>query len=1007
MNSPQPDAAPAADRDALYRPIFIGRAAELQQLRSTYDRVVQGRPGVVVLAGEPGIGKTALCTQLARYVSDRAGRTLWGFCAEADSVSQAYLPIIQGLDAYASSVDPDQLLADLGASATDIARIVPRIREQLGVQIAPSSDPEEDRWQLFQAVTGLLRNAAKRQPLVLVLEDLHEADRGTLDLLIHIARQSGDARLLVLATYRDVEVDRTHPLSATLAELRRFPYFLRIGLRGLSVAEVHRFYREVRGWDVPLSRAETVHQQTEGNPLFVQEVLRYLVEVGLVVRRDGGYVPTDVSLIEAEVPEGLRDIVGKRLSHLSERTNEVLHIASVIGQEFRLGVLQRVAGLSEEVVFEALEEAHARAIIDEAGGFGTSLRFRFTHAFFRQTLYDEIFAPRRIRWHRLIGSVLEEVYSDRLDEHAGELATHYAHSSDPADLARALTYDQLAAEQATRVYAYGAAARHLDRALQIESVLEVRAPVIRCELLLGMGEAMLAMEQSPGTVAGVAAEAFDLANANDDGQRAARAAILALDALSRPWHPVSLLDTPEVREWMARVDRFAAPNSIERVYAEIWVGTLAVVTRRPEAITAPLLRAMDLATRLGDARAYAAAAGFALTHVLELAQAEAMHVRAAEFMSASHAQMRIADLAHALSAAGRCLLSAGDRDGAERAWDELDRLAAQSREPTTRLQAVPNAAIRALLNGDLETAAGHLDTDARFVETIGLEGVASPFFLLASIRAMDYLGRATDSLLEEFPRDYRPHIAMRAFVRALLGRCTEALALRARFSGIEDADDATALMFLTLLLEVSVRCREPSTAEALLVRMARLANGLDGACLVSYGRLLGDAARLLDRPAQARAFYGQALEVCQRVRFRPELALVHLLLAELLLNSYPSDRAETLAHLQEATAEFELMGMQPGLARARELKALLGPASLGRAERPPALELPDATDPLTEREREVAMLLAQGHSNRQIATTLVISESTAEVHVKHILSKLGLRSRAQVAAWSAQRGDAP
>jgi predicted ATPase len=333
------------------------------------------------------------------------------------------------LDAYALSVEPTQLHADLGVNAPQLSRIVPRIREQLGVQLVPGNDPEEDRWQLFQAVTTVLRNIATRQPLVLVLEDLHEADRSTLDLLVHIARQSGDARLLVLGTYRDVEVDRTHPLSATLADLRRLPHFSRIGLRGLSPAEVHRFYCQLRGRDVPLSRAETVHRQTEGNPLFVQEVLRYLVEVGLVIRRDGGYVPTDVSLIEAEVPEGLRDIVGKRLSRLSERSNDVLHIASVIGQDFRLDVLQRVASLSEEVVFEALEEAHARAIIDESGGFGTSLRFRFTHAVFRQTLYDEIFAPRRIRWHRLIGPVLENVYSDQLDEHAGELATHFAYSS--------------------------------------------------------------------------------------------------------------------------------------------------------------------------------------------------------------------------------------------------------------------------------------------------------------------------------------------------------------------------------------------------------------------------------------------------------------------------------------------------------------------------------------------------------------------------------------------------
>jgi predicted ATPase len=447
-----------AERAAPYRPVFVGREAELRQLQSAYDDAVQGQPALVALAGEPGIGKTALCIQLASYVTGHGGRALWGHCAETDSLSLAYVPIVQALDAYVSAAETGQLQKDLRSTASALARILPQIQERLGVDAEPAADPDEDRWRLFQAVVTLLRSGAARQPIVLVLEDLHEADRGTLDLLTHLARHTGDARLLVVGTYRDVEVDRTHPLSSTLAELRRFPQFARLGLHGLSVAEVHQFYCQVRGQDVPLSRAETVHQQTEGNPLFVQEVLRYLVEVGLVVQRDGAYVPRDVSLIEAEVPEGLRDIVGKRLNHLGEQTNEVLHIAAVIGQQFRMDVLQRVCDLGDEALFAALEEAQARALIDESGGFGASLRFRFTHAFFRQTLYDEIFAPRRIRWHRLIGSVLEQVYSDRLDEHAGELAAHFAHSSDAADLGRAMAFDQRAAEQAMRVYAYGEAA---------------------------------------------------------------------------------------------------------------------------------------------------------------------------------------------------------------------------------------------------------------------------------------------------------------------------------------------------------------------------------------------------------------------------------------------------------------------------------------------------------------------------------------------------------------------
>src|SRR5262249_40494252 len=157
-------------------------------------------------------------------------------------------------------------------------------------------------------VTGALRNIAAQKALLLILEDLHTADRATLDVLVHLSRHMDGGRLMVLGTYRDEGVDRAHPLSSTLAELRRSPRFARVALRGLTVDEVHQLYCEVRGQAVPVSRAEAVHDRTEGNPLFVQEVLRYLVEVGLVVRRDGGYIPTDIGRMETDVPEGLRDV---------------------------------------------------------------------------------------------------------------------------------------------------------------------------------------------------------------------------------------------------------------------------------------------------------------------------------------------------------------------------------------------------------------------------------------------------------------------------------------------------------------------------------------------------------------------------------------------------------------------------------------------------------------------------------------------------------------------------
>ena len=993
----------ASQGDSLYRPIFVGRHAELRRLRDAFDEALAGQPTVVVLAGEPGIGKTALCTRLATYVRERGSIAVSGVCPETESPSLAYLPIIQAVEACVASMNEAELVSALGSSAAEIARIVPRVRERLAIELRPPGDSEEDRWNLLQAVTAVLRNIAADKGLLLILEDLHAADRATLDVLVHLSRHMDNGRLMVLGTYRDEEVDRAHPLSATLAELRRSPRFTRVSLRGLTLAEVHDLYCRVRGQAVPWSRAESVHHQTEGNPLFVQEVLRYLVEAGLVVRREGGYSPTDVARMEADVPEGLRDVVGKRLSQLGGQTNDVLHIAAVIGRDFRLDVLQRVSEMSEAVVFEALEEAQARAIIEDIGGFGAQVRCRFTHAFFRQILYEETFAPRRIRWHRAVASVLEEVYGDQLEEHAGELAAHYAHSSDPRDLARALTYDELAAQRAMQVFAYGESARHLERALQVESVQEVRDPLKRSELLIELGEAMLAMQQPADAVVAVAAQAFGLAESGGSSSRAARAAVQALDALSRPWAPINIHHLSEMREWVTRADSHAAPESVERVYADIWLGVLAVVSGRPADVCAPLLRAENLARRLGDRRAYVAATGFALTQVMSLQHADEIAQLAAEFQSRPHERVRSSDLALALFGAGRLLFGAGDLEGAVQAWDELDHLASESQDPYTRLHAMAQLPLRAFSDGNLDQVVKCKEAEARFAELHGIERASNPFTDFTRARSLYYLGRASAELLDDVRGEQRPMKAFRAYLLSLLGRCDEALALRASFPGLESDDDATACMFVVLWLAVSTVCQDVQTATALVPRLSPLANRLDGWIGMSYGRVVGEAAVFLGRAVDARASFEAALAVCDKLRCRPELALTRLDLAELLLTSFPAEKSRALEQLQLAILDFQTMHMQPFLSRALELNESVAAANSSPIGGRPQRESAPSLDPLTEREREVAALIAQGLSNREIAAALVISEGTAEVHVKHVLGKLGFRSRAQVAAWAATR----
>ena len=355
----------------LYRRVFVGREPELKQLQSAFDGAMSGQGALMMVMGEPGIGKTALCEQLSTYVTLRGGRTLVGHCYEEGSLSLPYLAFVEAMRSYVLSREVKNLREELGTGAADVARIVSEIRERLKVKLRPQKDPEEERYRLMQAVTSFLTNAASVQPMLVVLEDLHDADKGTLEMLTHVSRNLAGTRLLIVGTYRDVEVDRSHPLSAALAELRRVSTYGRVLLRGLNADEVRRMLESITRESVPWGLAEAVHRQTEGNPLFVQEVIRYLAEEGLITRKEGRWRPTKDTPLEMSIPEGLRDVIGKRLSLLSKECNQLLSVASVIGREFAMDTLKAVAGISEDVFVNALKEAVRLSVLEERSQVGS------------------------------------------------------------------------------------------------------------------------------------------------------------------------------------------------------------------------------------------------------------------------------------------------------------------------------------------------------------------------------------------------------------------------------------------------------------------------------------------------------------------------------------------------------------------------------------------------------------------------------------------------------------
>ncbi|UCG83555.1 MAG: hypothetical protein JSW38_01685, partial [Dehalococcoidia bacterium] len=772
-----------------------------------------------------------------------------------------------------------------------------------------------------------LSNAAAVQPMLVVLEDLHDADKGTLDMLTHVSRNLAGARLLIVGTYRDVEVDRSHPLSAALAELRRVSTYGRVLLRGLNADEVQRMLESITRESVPWGLAEAVHRQTEGNPLFVQEVVRYLAEEGLITRKEGRWRPTKDTPLEMSIPEGLRDVIGKRLSSLSQECNRLLSVAAVIGREFRLNTLREVAGIEEDKFVDALKDAVGLAILEEQSQVG-AIRYRFTHAFFRQTLYEEIIAPQRLQRHQQVARVLETQYANRPEEHAAELAEHFAQSTDHADLTKAVSYGEMAAQRALAVYAYGENVRLLEKALKVQEVLDPDDKEKQCDLLGALSSAL--------TIAGEPRRALDvelpaalsLAESINDRRRTSRVCLLALGALASygPWRFVT---APEFAWWFERADRYAEPNTVERASTDAFLGVRQCLAGHPEEGVPFLSRALDLARQLGDTNAFWRAAQAWLRWVQAPQHVEERLHLAEELAATPREGLNMVTLGMVLSLMVVIFLESGQRQRAEELFNEAREVAERSSQLGVVLWFMRVEATLATLDGRLEEA---LEISRRMKdrgEESGISEFTSLHATYGNFTACIHPGRFEEALqlVKSAPT---PLLALAGTIcLAHLGRDAEVVEILKQQvvarPGIGTAKDETWAYDDIMLLEAAVIVGHHQAAELLLGRFAGSNVHTTSIFYVTCpARHLGGAAALLGRPEEARRYYKEAIKVCTEMRFRPELALTWLQVAELLMEHYPKKRAEALEHLNFAIKEFRDMKMRPSLERALKHKEILG-----------------------------------------------------------------------------------
>jgi len=449
--------APAAGEDTA-RPLddlreasFVGRNAELDALKAALDRAVAGRGSSRTIAGEAGVGKSRLVRELSTYARLRSIPVLTGGCDAADG-APPYLPFVEALAGVAGELEPGAL----GAQLPILAQLLPNLPSQV--------DPIRggaDRYEVFRAVVSLIRLLAAPRGLVLVLEDLHWADKPSLLLLEYLAAHISDVNVLILSTYRDDEIMRSHPLAASLTKLRREREHERITLKRLGPSAAHALITAL----APLSEssAEAIFEQTEGHPLFIEEVLKHLVEEGLIAEGPTNELSAH-ALAELGVPEGIRDVIGKRLSKLSEPCNKMLTRASALSNAIPWPLLAAICGEDEDTLLDLLDEALAAQVVRERRDDRDGA-YEFTHALIRQALYEELSVPRRARLHARIGEAIELLHAGDIEPYLSELAHHFFQASAGDARDKAIDYAKRAGGRSMKRMAFEDAARHYERAL--------------------------------------------------------------------------------------------------------------------------------------------------------------------------------------------------------------------------------------------------------------------------------------------------------------------------------------------------------------------------------------------------------------------------------------------------------------------------------------------------------------------------------------------------------------
>jgi tetratricopeptide (TPR) repeat protein len=782
-------------------------------------------------------------------------------------------------------VDEDLLRTHVTSFGGELARMVPTLGQRLGeLPLPQTTDPDTERYLLYAAVVGLLEEASWKSPVVLVLDDLHWADKPSLQLLRHIIANTSASRLLVLGTYRDGELSVAHPLTEALAALHREPTGVStIDLEGLEDTGVIAFMEAAAGHqldDAGVGLAHQLYRETDGNPFFVAEVLRNLSESGEIFQdADTGRWTAKDTEGPFSLPHSVRTVIGTRVSRLGEGATKVLSTAAVIGRDFGLELLAETTKVDEDELIDLLDEAQRAAVVNELSD--SPGRYTFSHALVQHTLYEDLGGTRRTRLHKAVGEAIERLYGEHNEDLVGELARHFLLATRPTDSDKAISYAKRAGDAALEALAPEDAVRYFSQALELAALTPSVDPLTRTDLLIGLGTAQ--------RQAGIAAFRETLLEAAGGAQELGDTDRLVAAALANSRGFVSALgqlDAEKVDVLEGAIEALPGADSPQRARLLATLSTELNYHSPLERRLALADEAKVIARRLGDRATFV----------------DVVNRCGAALNAPSTLAMELADMAEALSAAGDlddpvrrlstnslgCFLAvrAGQFQLARERRTMLRALAEKLGQPLHLWGAGYNDASLALLRGDTEEAE-QLATAALEVGTAGGQPDAFAFYGVQLMKTRDEQGRLGEmvSLIADAAEQNPSMPTFRAVLAAAHLESGNEEAAR------ELVDEAAADSFslpgdnawfdgMVNYARVVTELRLRAHCEPLITRLAPFRDQVPHNALVPQPPVatsLGGLATVVDRFEEAESYFEQAAELNTRGEMKYAEAYTNML----------------------------------------------------------------------------------------------------------------------------------